>query len=204
MATLFSDGFASLDTANWTVEFGTIGITLGRLSFTGSGASFNWLQTKVAAHAALLDGSAQVGPSQGGYDCGPMLRVSGSTTTPTCYYLDCVEATTTAGIYRRIAGSDTLVANVTLGTAAATSDVFKFQATGSGSTVTFKVFQNGTQQDADKLDTNAARIITAGRTGLVSWNGTSRMDNFLVEDVAVAEEAYVGRDMPLAFSQMMG
>jgi len=30
------------------------------------------------------------------------------------------------------------------------------------------------------------------------------MDNFLVEDVAVAEEAYVGRDMPLAFSQLMG
>lgn len=201
MATLFTDAFGSLNTTNWSVEFGTCGITLGKLNFNGSGAAFNWLQTKVAAHAALLDGSATVGPSQGGYDGGPMLRVSGSTTSPTCYYLDVIEGSTTCSIYRRVAGSDTLVSNVTLGVAATTANVFKFEATGSGGTVTFKVYQDGVQQDSNKTDTNGARIVAAGRTGLCSWNATTRFDNYAVDDATASVSADLTGTALAAFTE---
>lgn len=204
MSILFSDDFNTGIDPNvtyWTEEIGTIALSGAKVVFTGSGSTFNYMQTKVAAHAALLDCQITVTITVAGYDGGPIARGSGSGASYTCYYIDVVQGSATVNIYRRVTGTDTLVAAVTLSVAAASGDIFKMYVEGSGANVTFRVYKNGVQNDADKIDSNAARLVTAGRTGLISWNATTVMDDFLVEDLS---PSYIGSDMPLAVNQMVG
>lgn len=98
-------------------------------------------------------------------------------------------------LYRRVAGTDGLVATVTMSGNALSGDVFKLSASGVGATVTLKCYMDGVQQGSDISDssTSPARITAAGQTGICSWDATLQGDDFLVEDLGPAESLASGK-----------
>ena len=118
-----------------------------------------------------------------------------SITTPTDQYAEVTLGTTSAsgigtgyGVYCRVAtasntgyrligsadgyellrfnsGSSTSLASGA-GTTFTTSDVLRLEVTGSGATVTLKMFKNGAQIGSDVSDTSGSRITSANRVGL--------------------------------------
>lgn len=188
----FADPFSSgaePDPTYWSEEVGSIALVqpAGDITFSGSTAQFNWLQTKVAAHPDLADVLVGIKISVfTGMDGGPMARVSGTGTTPTCYYWDLVDTATSGNLYRRVNGVDTLVSTTAVGGATVDTNEWYYMAvSGSGAAVTFTLTYslNGvTRFDVSAFtDTNAARLVNPGRTGICSWNGSTRLTDFLVE-----------------------
>jgi hypothetical protein len=96
------------------------------------------------------------------------------------YYLD-VYNTNTIEVYRRVSGVDTIVDSRTQSHAA--NDTYTLEASGTGATVTLKIYRNGVQVGADISDGDPARITSAAQTGVIAWVAQS-FDDFLAEDLA--------------------
>jgi hypothetical protein len=181
VATLFSDNFNRANSSslgsNWTENEpgGSWAITSNQLVRSGGG--FTSAITTTGAHAAVADCKASITRVSSGWDGGPCVRAT--STGATMYYLD-VYSTNTLELYRRVSSSDTLVASRTQ--THASGDTYRLEVSGTGATVTLKIFRNGVQVGADISDANAARITAAGQTGLICWDvGTA--DDFLAEDL---------------------
>lgn len=188
MANLFSDNFnradnSVVDATNWTENepAGTWAISSNQLARAGGG--FTSIVATTTAHAAIADCKASIKRITGsGFDGGPCVRSTSDGNT--MYYLD-VYGSDTLEVYRRVSGTDTLVAGRTQTHGA--SDVYRLEVSGTGATVTLKIFRNGVQVGADISDSNAARITAAGQMGVIAWNAEN-FDDFLAEDLAAPEE----------------
>lgn len=185
MATLFSDNFNRADSTSlgtsWSELAGDWQVQTNQLLIS-SGAGFRVCATTTTAHAAVANCKVTATRAAGAsWDAGPCVRLSGTSGSETCYYLD-VSGTQDLVVYRRIAGTDTSVG--ALVQAHSNGDIYALQVSGTGATVTLKVFRNGTQVGSDLSDTSGSRITAAGQTGVVTWSGAA-FDDFLVEDVAV-------------------
>jgi len=185
LATLFSDNFnrinsATVDATNWT-EFESGGSTWsisGNQLAAAGGGPFVCVLTTTTAHAAIADCKASIKRITGaGFDGGPAVRAANQNSM---YYLD-FYSSDTVEVYRVDSGTHNLVGSRTQTHGA--NDVFTLQVSGTGATVTLKAIRNGVQLGADILDANAARITTAGQTGVIAWAAES-FDDFLAEDLA--------------------
>lgn len=189
MATIFSDDFnrANADItaeANWDSANSTAwNIATNQLS-AGSGGSLARLYTTTSAHAAIADCKVSITRRLGtNFDGGVSVRDDGlGQTVMTGYFLD-VYGTNNVDVYRRVVGVETLI-----GTANAThanGDKYTLEVSGTGATVTLKVYKNDTLQNTFS-DTDATRITAAGRCGIITFHSGDLFDDFLVEDLAAA------------------
>lgn len=183
MSVIYSNSFAVDDLAtNWTVVTGTWAVTGGVLRLS-AGATPRLIRTNSTAYASVADMRVTVKRVAGTtFDGGPTVRHQSG--ADTCYYLDAT-GTNAVDVFRRVAGVD----SATLGTrtvAHANGDTLGLEVSGTGATVTLKVYVNGVQQGADILDTNAARIVAAGWGGLLVWSNASNydFDDFSVDNLA--------------------
>lgn len=190
MTTLFSDGFgATLSATNYDQGAGSSwsvpsGGTAGFVRNNQQPAPA-WLRTTTTAHAAVADCNVSVTRIAGtSFDAGPVARFTGSAGSETCYYLDVENDAGTMTIYRRVSGADTQIVQAT-GQTLANGDVYKLQVSGTGATVTLKMFKNGSQVGSTGSDSSGSRITGAAQTGILCWaSGNQDFDDFLVEDVA--------------------
>lgn len=195
MATLFSDNFNRanaevVDATNWVENPANDWDIVSNEVQCGTASPPAFMLTTTSAHAAVADVAVSVTRRTGaGFDGGVVAREQNGTGA-TCYYLDCY-GTNNVEIYRRVGGSDTLVDS--RNTTHADNDVYRMEVTGTGATVTIKVFKNGVQMGADIADTNGSRIVAAGQTGILSWGGAPmQYDDFLVEDFAGSPASITG------------
>lgn len=187
MATLYTTDFSVDDEAtNWQAgENGSGGTALvisgGQCTINAPSAP-SIQRTTTSAHAATADMKVTVKRVSGSsWDAGPVARSTASNTT---YYLD-VYGSNNIDVYRRVAGADTLIGS--RNATHANGDTYALEVSGTGATVTFKVFRNGSQVGANLTDTSGSRITAAGQAGLLSWTGAAMVfDDFLVEDLAAA------------------
>lgn len=191
MAVIFSDTFdTSINATNWTDESGQWAV-VGAEVRCGQAAQRH-LKTTTTAHAAIADCRVTARrASASGFDAGIVVRsnVTGSTpSTGNCYILN-IFGTQDIEVIRRVAGVNTTIATRTQ--AHADGDLFALEVTGTGATVTLKVFINGAQVGANIDDTNAARITAAGQTGFWNFAINSFMDDFSVDNLVG------GTDTPL-------
>lgn len=130
--------------------------------------------------------------SGSGYDAGVYVRGSfGGLTSNTGSGYIINPFNSQIDIIRRINGSNAPVGSRT-GLTLADGDIYGVQIVGTAGTVTFKLFQAGSQLGADITDVHADRIVAPGRTGIFVFQAGSMTDDFLVEDVtAVAIDAGV-------------
>lgn len=122
--------------------------------------------------------------SGAGYDAGVHVRSSfgGATSnTGSGYVLNA--SGTTIEIIRRIGGANTIVGSKA-GLTLADNDVIAVEISGTGATVTFRIFLNTVEQTPALTDTSGSRITTAGKVGFYVFNAGSMHDDLLVEDVA--------------------
>jgi hypothetical protein len=189
MATLFSDNFNRANeqltvSANWQLgenaSASEATVTSNRLRIAEATAGPTSVRTTTTAHAAVADCKTTITRITGsGYDGGPTVRATASNTF---YYLDAY-GTNNIEVYRRVSGADTLVG--TRNQTHAANDTFTLEVSGTGATVTLKVYRNGVQVSTDLSDTSGARITGAGQCGVMSWvTGNQDYDDFLVEDLA--------------------
>lgn len=183
MTTLFSDNFNRADSTSlgtsWSEVAGDWQVQTNQLLIS-SGAGFRVCSTTTTAHAAVADCKVTATRAAGAsWDAGPCVRLSGAGGSETCYYLD-VSGTQDLSVIRRVAGADTDIGDLVQ--AHSNGDIYALQVSGSGATVTLKVFRNGSQVGADITDTAGSRITAAGQTGVVTWAGAA-FDDFLVEDL---------------------
>ena len=116
-------------------------------------------------------------------DGGPAVRVRTSTQVD-MYFTDSL-----ASIYRlarMVNGSYTILQN--LGNP--TGKVVRLEATGSGASVTLKVFYDGVQQGSDYVDTNAARL-TTGTVGIYLY-ATDSGDDWQGGEITTATTTTTG------------
>lgn len=185
----FSDAFTRADStnlgANWTEANGDWSILSNQLRTPGTAFPANpyYIVTTTTAHAALTECRVTITYKAGAsFDGGPLARRQSG--ADTYYYAD-FTAPTTVQVYRRVAGVDTAVgAAITLGSSIAANDTLGLDVSGTGATVTLKVFRNGVQQSTDRADSSASRIVTAGQTGILMWSGTADLDDFAMVDNA--------------------
>lgn len=86
-------------------------------------------------------------------------------------------------VYRFVAGASTLIGS--RNATHADGDTYGLEVSGTGATVTMKVYRNSSQVGADLTDTSGSRITAAGQTGMGNWSlSVAVFDNFLVEDLA--------------------
>lgn len=194
MSIVFSDNFpAVLNGINWSQQAGGWAWQTPSQVRCGTSASPAVLATTTTAHAAIADCLVTVTmfDTGGVQDGGPMLRAAiGGGGANTCYYLDVDCTGPAASVYRRVTGADTLLGSSDAVTEAANA-VCALQASGTGATVTLKKFYRGSQVSSDISDTNAARLVTPGQTGILNWGsspgtGDSDWDTFSVDDLVVA------------------
>ena len=110
-------------------------------------------------------------PTGSGADYGVSGRYSGTGATAAAYRLSIVHAT---GVWQAKAisnGSTQRNVGATVTQAVTAADQFGWRITGTGATVTIELYLNGALL-ATRTDTDAARIVTAGRIGLYSYNGS--------------------------------
>lgn len=187
MTVIFSDDWASgsINGTNWTDESGTWAVVAGEVRC--SQAAQRHLKTTTAAHAAIADCRVTARrASAASFDAGVVARssITGSTPSVGSGYILNVFGTQDIDLMRRVAGVNTSIATRT--SAHADGDTFALEVTGTGATVTLKIFINGVQIGADVADSNAARITAAGQTGHWSFAANSFMDDFSVDDLAAA------------------
>lgn len=196
MSTLFSDNFnradnATVDATNWEENLAADWeIFSNKLRNGAAQSSPSACLTTAAAHAATADVKVTVTQANGGSlaDGGPVARWASTAHGGSSLGYAADVYTAKCEIYRHdTSGSGTL-----LRTAAVTqvaNGVIRLEVSGTGATVTLKVFYNGVQQGADVSDGSASRITAANRTGVYSWSnststGQGDYDDFLVEDFA--------------------
>lgn len=184
MAVIFSDNFsAALNATNWTDERGSTWSTSAGSVVRSLGAGvLSPLTTKVAAHAAIADCQVTFTRQSATCDGGPYVRVTGAPNS-NGYYADIVAGSGTVNLYRRVSAVDTLVG--TWSTTNASGDTYGLKVQGVGATVTLTFYKNGTAIGSPILDSNAARIVVAGQTGIFAWDALTA-DDFIVDDTASA------------------
>lgn len=194
MTTLFSDSFTGTNGDNlrlgayegsgaWTID------TNQALSSTGG--AFSLCATRSTTLTAVADVKVTVKRSSAaGFDGGVAARVSNATVAgvETCYYLDMDSSVPGLAVFRRIAGVDTLLDTYNTGPFAS-GDIFGLEVTGTGATVTLKIWQSGVAVKTI-TDTNAARITAAGQVGIFSYVSAHRFDDLLVETAGASPTAY--------------
>lgn len=188
MATLFADSFTRADgnlddDATWASSgSNSWSITTNRASNNTGGVGSRVLTT-TSAHAAVADCKVSVTRRLGAsFDGGVTARDDGAVFgSMTGYFLN-VYGSNNVEVYRRNAGSETLVGS--RNSTHAVDDVYALEVSGTGATVTLKVFKNGAQLGADLTDTSGSRITAAGRCGMISFHSGDLFDDFLVEDLA--------------------
>jgi len=186
MSVLFSDNFnradsATVDATNWTENEsgGDLWSIVSNQLSRSVGGPFLRLIAKTAAHATIANCKSSVKRITGtGFDGGPCVRSDASGAN--MYYLD-IYQDDLCEIYRVNSGSHTLVGAATVAHAA--NDVYRLEVSGTGATVTLKMFKNGVQLGTDASDSDVNRITAAGQMGVVSWTA-SVFDDFLAEDLA--------------------
>lgn len=191
MSVIFSDTFdAVLDGTNWVQQNNTWAWQSGGVvRCTATSASPHLLRTTTSAHAAIANCRATLTQKNGagGADSGVMVRDSTAAgASNTCYYHLLVAASNTSSIFRRNAGTDTLVgASDTIVSVA--NGVVAIEASGTGATVTLKKFYQGVQVLGDLSDTSGSRIVSTGQCGVFNWNNGNNtntdFDNFIVDDL---------------------
>lgn len=198
MSIVFSDNFpTSLDATNWTQQNGTWAWQASTQVRNTVRGTVGLLRTTTTAHAALADCLATVTQADGSgqADGGPLVRgTTGAGSGNTCYYLDVDCVGGAAAVFRRVAGADTLVGSSD-GIVEAANGACALSATGTGGTVTIKKYYKGVQVSSDISDTNAARIVAAGQTGILNWNTNNNndcdYDTFSVDDLVVVTAKYL-------------
>jgi hypothetical protein len=189
VAVIFSDNFnrANSDSlgANWTenAALGTdvdiVGNVARAMSHGGSGAV---IETTTNAHAAIADCRVTVRLVSTSCYAGPIVRWNQSTFDG---YMAVLNVTGTITVYRIIGGTPTSLG--TRSVTRVTGETVGLEVSGTGATVTLKVFHNGAQQGADISDTDAARITAAGRTGVdIVAIANGEVDDFEVDDLSVS------------------
>jgi hypothetical protein len=189
MSTLFSDNFnransATIDATNW-VEDASGNWDL--VSNAVTSASGGQLVTTTSAHAAVADCKATVTvPSApAGFDGGVMVRAT--TDGQNGYFLDAIRSAGSISVWRRVASADVQIGADITGLTIANGDTYSLEVSGSGATVTLKVYQNGVQKGSNFSDASGSRITTAGQAGIIDFTGaTTTYDDFLLEDLAAA------------------
>jgi len=203
MATLYSDNFnrATLSTGGFwqageNITLDTTATIVSSINLRmSSGSTPSMVRTTTTAHAATADMKVTITriTSGSGFDGGPVGRATG---TNTYYYLDAY-GTNTISLFRRVAGSD----SASLGdrtSSHAANDNFSIEVSGTGATVTIRLYKNGVKLGADISDNNAARITAAGQSGVMSWvNVNQDYDDFLVEDLGGGGGGSVAKFMPV-------
>jgi hypothetical protein len=178
MTTLFSDDF---NRANGSLggNWGSGGaIASNQCAISSSGGA---LLTTTSAHADITDGRVTVKITGASNDGGPCIRAPSAGGGDNCYYLDCYVGG--CDLYRRVSAADTSIAASII--SLAVGDTAGLEASGTGATVTLKVYKNGTLAGTYS-DSSASRLVAAARTGIFNWNGGSTYDDFLVEDLGAA------------------
>jgi hypothetical protein len=185
MTVIFSDDFsaATFGSTNWSDESGTWATVTGEVRC--SQAAQRQLKTTTTAHAAIADCRVTARRASGAsFDAGLVVRssITGSNPTTGNGYILNVFGTQDLELIRRVAGVNTTIDTRTQ--AHADGDTFGLEVTGTGATVTLKIYINGVQVGADVSDSNAARITAAGQTALWSFAANSFMDDFSVDDLS--------------------
>jgi hypothetical protein len=188
MALLFSDNFNRADGApgsNWVEAGGgsLFSIVSNELTCsTGNNAS---IAGAVGAFADIADCKVTWKRASGsGYDSGVHVRsnFTGATSNVGSGYI--INAfSSQIDIIRRVNNANSLVGSKT-GLTLADNDVYAVEITGTGATVSFALTQNSSSLGAAITDTNAGRIVVAGRAGFYCFNAGSMNDDFQIEDVA--------------------
>ncbi len=182
MATLFSDDFntgTEPNSTNWTESSADWDLVSSRLRCVSNPGAIRFCQTTTSAHAAQTDVKAGVTRITGsGFDGGVAVRTNGANTM---YYLNAY-GSNNIDVYRRVGGADTLVGSRNQTHAA--NDIFALEVSGTGATVTLKVYRNGTQVSTNLSDSSGSRITASGQTGVIAWTEPLDYDDFLVEDLA--------------------
>lgn len=183
MTTLFSDAFTRSGTtvgATWT-ETPSANWSTNGTQLECDALSFATCITTTLAHAAAADCKASVVRRNSSWDAGIAIRSDAAANN--CYFLN-TYGSNGVTVWRRVGGANTAVA--ARDTAHANGDKFTFEASGSGATVTLKVYKNDAQVGADVTDTSGSRITAAGQTGVIYFQtGQNALyDDFLVEDLA--------------------
>jgi hypothetical protein len=145
-----------------------------------------WLITRTTVQPALADVRVTVTRTSGaGFEGGVIAREQGDTTAGNngTSYMLYMSGTNDIGVYRRIAGTSTLLQGFTQAHDA--GDVYTLGVEGSGETVTLRAYRNGVQLGSDILDTHEDRIVNPGQTGLVAVGSVLTFDDFSVEQLNV-------------------
>jgi hypothetical protein len=186
MSTLFSDNFnrvdsGTIDATNW------VEIAAGNWDLVSNAvvsASTGTLVATTSAHAAVADCKATVTvTSTTTLDGGPAVRAT--TDGQGGYFLDVIKSASTLSVWRRVANVDTQVGADITGITIANNDTFTLEASGTGATVTLKVYQNGVQKGSNFSDASGSRITAAGQSAIFDFGGAT-YDDFLLEDLAAA------------------
>lgn len=185
MTVLHADDFNRADSP--TVDaLKYTGSSIGDFSVAGNRlhavSSSTFIVTTANAHAAFVDGKVSITIlNNTTLDAGPMIRATSDGSQG--YFADYLAATSIMNVWRRIANSDTQVGPDLTSFSLTIGDKFTIEASGTGTTVTLKVYVN------DVIvwtfgDTDAARLTAAGFAGLAHFlpNGVD-YDNLLVEDL---------------------
>jgi hypothetical protein len=188
MTVLFSDDFNRADGApgsNWAQTGGGTDFTIVSNELT---CSVSGNRSLAIASGALSDQTnykvTWKRASGSGYDAGVFLRGSlGGTTSNTGNAYIINPFSSQIDIIRRVAGVNSTVGSRT-GLTLADGDTYAVEITGTGTTVSFQLYQNGSALGAAITDTNAARIVVAGATGIYVFQSGSMNDDVQVEDIA--------------------
>lgn len=185
MTVIFSDDFnrASLGTTNWSDEAGVWSID-SSIQLASSSSSFRVLNTTTNAHGALADCKLTFTRRSATFDGAVVARstISGATSgTGSCYVINPFN-NNEVDIIRRVAGVNTSIGSIT-GITHANGDVIAVEVLGTGATVTFNVYKNGSLLGTVQ-DSSGLRIVTAGQTGFVVFTSSCRFDDYSVDDTS--------------------
>lgn len=93
------------------------------------------------------------------------------------YHIQFRQASSDILVYRRVGGGYTSLGTLATGVTLSNNDVIAVEITGTGATVTIEAFVNDVSKGTIE-DTNAARIVVAGRAGLRTNSTSTVFDDF--------------------------
>lgn len=183
-ATLFSDNFNRTGTnlgANWSVVTGSFS-TNGAQAVSGSGSSSNWAKVTASLGTDDYQVEAIITPPTGSAYSGLVARGDAATFYSTLYAAQIDAVGQKINLYRRNAGSWTLLQGVAPPGGVSAGSPYKLKLVVSGSaTVALKVYF----QDALLIsynDSSAGRVLT-GAAGIENYNAGVAYDNFAVYSI---------------------
>ena len=195
MAILASDAFNRADetplASPWTQTFNTTRqFLLSANTAIAEGVNLDcWMfMTGVTWPAdQYAQGKVTVAGTSAGTGRGVLVRAQNITTAKTYYRVVVSKAVSNnVELVQFVAGAWSVLAQRT--TTWVDGDVLRLEVTGSGATVTLKIFQNGSQLGADVSDSSADRITAAGNAGL---GGSSTFTSGNVDDWEAGDFAAV-------------